>query len=373
MRALKFTLIYLILVQLLLGLVLPTGLIYHYRLDFNVVKNSPAADYDVVLEKVAQEIKRDKLTDYLIILGDSVGYSGPGGPEQSIGYYLEEIGRQQGRSTRVFNLSMPAMQAGDLYTAFLMLQKHDIPARHVLVNIIYGGFVARNPDPPAATWLQDDLKHLDPGAYDYAVPSLEANHRLKRPTLSEWFRKTIYPRVAILRYRDFIRAAIDKYVPGVGPDEVVDTRPWSAKPGLAGLLQAREYQRLFDDTPFVMDQSNPQVYFIDRLIARAKAQGTDLMFFLTPANAELMWLNVTKPGYVANLKRIDAFFAQRSARYVDLEGTISPALFADHLHLIPEGYRQLAILLWRDYFNSAAGPRPETQDLTGGGIAVALP
>lgn len=358
MRALAYTLIYLLVIQLALGLALPTGLVYHYRLDFNVVKSTPAADYDVVLEQVGQEIRREKLADYLVILGDSVGYSGPGGPEQSLGYYLETISREQGHPMRVFNLSMPAMQAGDIYTAFLKLHEHGISTRHVAINIIYGGFVARKPDPPAATWLQDDLRRLDPEAYAYALPSLKANGRVKPLTYADWFRRVIYPRIPVLRYRDFLRAAIDRYIPGLGPDEVIDTRPWSEKPGLPELLQAREYQRLFDDTPFVMDETNPQVYFTNRLIARARAEGSDLIFFLTPANSELMQANVAKPGYSANLRRIDEFFTARPVRFVNLEGQISPRLFADHLHLVPEGYRLMASLLWRDCFKSAAWPPP---------------
>ncbi|MHB0884759.1 MAG: hypothetical protein ACYC41_02585 [Bacillota bacterium] len=373
MRALAYTLIYLLVIQLVLGLVVPVGLVYHYRLDFNVVKNSPAADYDVVLDQVGREIKREKLTDYLVILGDSVGYSGPGGSEQSLGYYLEDISKAQGRPMRVFNLSMPAMQAGDIYTADLKLREHGISDRHVAVNFIYGGFVARNPDPPAATWFQDDLRRLDPEAYAYAVPSLKANGRIKPSGYADWFRRVIYPRVPILRYRDFLRAAIDRHIPGSGPDEVADTRPWSDKPGLPQLLQAHEYQRLFDDTPFVMDESNPQVYFFDRLIARAQADGSDLTFFQTPANPELMKANVAKPGYAANLRRITEYFAAKPTRFIDLEGQISPRLFADHLHLVPEGYRQMAGLLWQDWLRDSAWVRPGATGRAGRGDAVALP
>jgi len=381
MRALIYTLIYLLVIQLVLGMVLPTGLVYHYRLDFNVVKNSPANDYDVVLEQVAREIRRERLSDYLVVLGDSVGYSGPGGPEQSIGYYLEQIGRDQGRPIRVFNLSMPAMQAGDIYTAFLKLGQHGISTKHVAVNIIYGGFVARKPDPPAATWLQNDLRRLDPEAYAYALPSLKANGRIKPETYADWFSRVVSPRVALLRYRDFLWAALARHIPGLGSDEVADTRPWFEKPTLPQLLQAREYQRLFDDTPFVMDETNPQVYFIDRLIERARADGSHLTFFLTPANAELMQANVNKPGYAANLRRLDQFFATRPVRFINLEGRISTRLFADHLHLTPEGYRQMADLLWRDWLGnaawlppaSAAARRPNIAVAAGRGDAVALP
>ncbi|KJS19441.1 MAG: hypothetical protein VR72_18490 [Clostridiaceae bacterium BRH_c20a] len=162
MRTFKYVLIYLLIIQFALYYIVPLDMVYGYRMDYELVKNN-IHNIDTILEQISKEVKNKDLKEYVIILGDSVAFSGPGDSQQSIGYYLEEINREKNgeNATRFFNLSMPAMQVGDIYTMLLKLDKYGISTDNVILNITYAGFVKRDPDPPIVFWFRDNLKNMD--------------------------------------------------------------------------------------------------------------------------------------------------------------------------------------------------------------------
>lgn len=321
--------------QLSVGRLVPASWIYHYRVDFETVKGDVALGMRRAVELIAREVRQDPSRDYLILLGDSIAYSGPGAPTQTIAYYLEEWGRSQGRPWRVYNLGEPAMKAGDLYALLLMLAGQGIPLKRIVLNLTYFQFFPHPPGESWVRWLGDDLRRLDPAAWQEAH-----GYENPRPSLTDRLTNGLLQQLALYRYRDVLRTRLLTAARLQESQEVLDVRPWTEKPYLRELMKEPIYQRYVDPTPFPMDQTNPGALLMRRFLARARE--SQLLVFFSPVNQGLMAPWVKAPGYRANLARIDAFFAPEGARYVNWEGALPDGLFTDHVHLTPEGYRLLA-------------------------------
>lgn len=350
-----WALVFLLGINWLTPRLVPLRWVYHYRMDYEILKHNMAG-VDAVIEQIAAEIRREGLRDYVILLGDSVTYSGPGGPEQSVGYWLEQTGREAGRPLRVFNLALPAMQTGDMYVIVRKLQRRGVPLPRVAVNLVYAGFVARQPDPPAVFWLADELRRVDPEAWGRWREHLAANGRVPPVTLPGLVNRHVLPRVALARYRDFVREG------ALGlrrTQEVYDTRVWSDKPALlAQDPDGPELRRLFDPAPLDLGPDNPQVYFLERMTAALASSGQiqPPIFYISPVNPELTRQQTAHPGYRDNLSRIAAWFEGRPVGYADLSASLDQSLFADRLHMTPEGYRVLAGMLWERLDGLPPGP-----------------
>ncbi|HHV72373.1 MAG TPA: hypothetical protein GXX38_07185 [Clostridia bacterium] len=345
MRTFKYVILYLLIIQLVLPLLVPLEAVYNFRMDYEIVKDR-IEDIDPVLEQISKTIKEKKQEDYLIILGDSVAYSGPGGPEQSISFYLSQLAEKEGKELPVYNLALPAMQAGDLYTMLLKLQEYGISTDKLIINLIYSGFVARKPDPPCVFWLAGELKRLDPTAYETVRKNLAANNRVDTgwKAFSRQLSAFIFRKVNIFKYKDYLARKILAPIEQPKGEDPTLGRPWFEKEFLPDLLQQPEYQKAFSDQAFIMDETNPQIYFLQKIISRQQDKKT--LIFLASVNRELMQDNVEKAGYKKNLELIDQFFAEKPVAYLNLHDAIPNELFSDHLHLIPEGYQYLAEILW---------------------------
>jgi lysophospholipase L1-like esterase len=92
-----------------------------------------------------------------------------------------------------------------------------------------------------------------------------------------------------------------------------------------------------------MTDANPQIYFLERIFA--KTQGSQVLVYLSPVNQQLMDNYVQNQGYQDNVHRIDQWMATQPVTYVNLEKAMDQRYFADHLHMTPEGYQQLASML----------------------------
>jgi hypothetical protein len=337
-QVLLWVLAFLLALQFALGRVIPARWIYHYRVDFETVKTDLPLGMRRAVELIAREVRRDPSHEYVLLLGDSIAYSGPGAPTQSIPYYLEEWSRAEGRPWRVYNLGEPAMKAGDIYTLLLLLEEHDIPLRNVVIDLTYFQF---SPHPPGESWVRwmgEDLKRLDPVAWREA-------HGQENPrrSLGEQIAETLLQRLALYRYRDLLRTRLLTAAHLQERQEVLDVRPWTEKPGLHELMKEPIYQRFVSPVPFRMDESNPAAVLFRRILAKTRA--SNLLVFFSPVNQALMKPWVDDPGYRANLARIDAFFAPEGNRYVNWESGFPSNLFVDHVHLTPEGYRLLAQMI----------------------------
>lgn len=341
-------LIYMLIVQTVLPGWAKLDLVYQYRIKYDFILNE-TANLDVVLEKIAAEIKREKLQDYIIILGDSVAYSGPGPSSQSLAYYMQDMARKKGvPGLRVYNLAAPAMQAGDIYTMLLKLERLGISNDHLIINLIYAGFVQRQPDPPAVFWLQKDLEKLDPKAYRAVLPQLQANGHKKDESLTERVHSYLVSHLNIYRYRYFLRQDLTRHyylarrIP-LPSDALGDARLWTEKPDLDKLLEQQEYKKGFSAEAFDMSEKNPQIFFLNKIITRQKNKQT--LVFLAGINDVLLKQQVRQPGYIKNLELIDRYFTGKDVSYMNLQGKIDASLFSDHVHLTADGYRELSGIL----------------------------
>ncbi len=353
MKAFKYVLGYLLLIQLALPYLLPFDLIFRDRMDYNLVKDN-LSSIDVILDNISRQIRQEHLENYIIILGDSVAYSGPGDASQSIGHYMQDLADESSLLSppRIYNLSMPAMQMGDIYTMLLKLDEHQISTQNLIVDVAYQGFVVRNPDPAIVFWLQEDLKALDRVSYDHVLGNLEANTHHNDSTLQTDVHKLLWENVAILRCSGFVKKGMlqeGRAIIGAGPmdDSIGDARVWSAKPGLREFLRQAEYERDFSPQDFDLSNDNPQIYFLDNIIAHQ--QGKHTLVFMAAANQELMNDKVSAPGYVRNLQQVDNYFKSQPVQYINMYGQINSDLFSDHLHLVADGYRELARMLWDNF------------------------
>ncbi len=353
MKSFKYVLIYLLLIQLAIPYLVPLDIVFRDRMDYSLVKDN-LSNIDVILDQIDLQIKKDGLLNYIIILGDSIAYSGPGNAKQSVGYYMQEIVRESSPnySLRIFNLSMPAMQTGDIYTMLLKLDQHHISTDNIIINVEYSGFVSRQPDPPSVFWLKNDLKSLDNESFNRVLANLKANNYKDQIDLESRVHQLVWNNVEMYRYSAFLKKDIDnsyREMKGLSPldDALGDARPWFEKEGLRQVLQQPEYQKGFSAQAFDMGINNPQIYFLDKIIAHQKNKHT--LVFLASANSSLMSDEVMAPGYIYNLKQIDQYFAAQPVVYLNLQGKISSNLFSDHLHLTAVGYKQLAQLLWDNF------------------------
>ena len=349
MRTFKYVLIYLLIIQFALYYIVPLDMVYGYRMDYELVKNN-IHNIDTILEQISKEVKNKDLKEYVIILGDSVAFSGPGDSQQSIGYYLEEINREKNgeNAIRFFNLSMPAMQVGDIYTMLLKLDKYGISTDNVILNITYAGFVKRDPDPPIVFWFRDNLKNMDQESYAEVQVNLTANDYSKGKKnfvsyLSSFLESRIYPSLRLFQYKDFLKKAVSGEHQS---DALGDARVWSEKEGLRELLKEYEYQGGFSAKPFDMSTTNPQIYFLEKIMERQQDKNT--LIFLAAVNEVLMEEEVNKDGYQENLKKIDNYFRIKDSKYLNLQGKIGESSFSDHIHLTSEGYRMLAEILYEE-------------------------
>ncbi|MCL2766968.1 MAG: hypothetical protein FWD21_04720 [Peptococcaceae bacterium] len=351
LKAAAFFLVYLLLIQFYLPYLAPSWVIYEHRLDYDLVKDRPT-NMEAVLEQVRLIIKREQFTEYVIILGDSVAYSNPGPANESITSRLNEIWLQEGVGYPVFNLAMPAMQLGDVYTMLLKMQRHGISSDRLIINITYAGFIERDPEPPAVYWLVEQLKYLDNAAYEKIEPILPDYAKIDDISITDLdsvkkrLNTLLYENFCILKYKDiFQRLYTKKTGRGKKPYDTSPppVQPWHTKAFLPELLQQPEYQRDFNVTPFVMDDSNPQYYFLEKIMEIQ--QGKNTLVFLSGINDRLMEKNISKPGYQENLSRIDEYFIGKDAIYINMYYLIDNEFFSDHIHLTADGYNLLSGIL----------------------------
>jgi hypothetical protein len=357
MKSLKYVVLLLAIVQIALPYCIPLKYVYSGRMDYEIVKNQ-VRNLDVVLEKIRLEIRRNHLQDYILLLGDSVMYGSPGDSGQSVTVFMEEAARRTlgEEAPAIFNLAFPAMQLGDLYALLLKLDRYGISTERTIINVRYACFVPREPDPPAVFWLQDDLRSLDRDAYKYIFPQLEQNGYSPPSSVygqyKHWLEQSAVYRFKPYAYKDYIRKMLQHawlrvtHQP-IPSDAIGDPRPWYVKGDLEPYLNSSTVKQSFTDKPLDLTEENPDIYFLQKIIGHQT--GKDTLLVMTGTNHTLMNDYVEKPGYVQNMISLDRYLQSQPIRYVNLEGQIPDRLFSDHTHLTPDGYRELADLIWQSY------------------------
>ena len=347
-KSLVYALIFFIIIQAAIGYYVNLGMVYHYRLDYKMFLNNKKT-IEVVVEEIARTIKKRKLEDYIILIGNSVAWGTNETSDHSLGKYLNDLAAADSPHRQVvFNLSAPSMHAGDIYTLLLMLEKQGIPAGNLMVGLGYSAFADLSSGPRAVFWLGDYLRELDRKAFaDVREQIVSQGYKYK----SGWDYvedKYMHKALSILplyKYKDVIESY--RELQEAGTDLLGDPRPWHEKPYPAERLESKEYLKFFDSRPFVMDEHNWGIYFMNKILEHQ--QGKRTLVFVAGGNSELTRKEVTHPGYQSNLKLIEQFFNRDDVIFVQMQDKISPDLFTDHVHLTKEGNQVLASILWRNW------------------------
>ncbi|GKU76328.1 hypothetical protein [Paenibacillus sp. L3-i20] len=320
--------------------------VYKHRLNYNMFLEDKSS-IEVVVEEMANKIKREKLTDYAILIGNSVAWGTNESSEHSLGRYLSDLATtsETDKLQAVFNLSAPSMMAGDAYTLLLMLEEHGVKTDNVMIGLSYSAFVEPKPGPRQVFWLGDYLRKLDPKVFSDVLPHLEQN-QFKYETGFKYFEEqaieNVFHRLPVVKYKEVIPEYWKQKAEGT--DLLGDPRAWNEKTFSEKWLADPQYLSFFNPEPFDMSESNWGVYFMNRIAEHQ--EGKRLFVFVSGGNGELSKKEVTNPGYVDNLSKIENYFTSKSVPYLMMQDQIDPNLFTDHVHLTKEGNELLARFVW---------------------------
>ena len=341
-KVILYFLVYMMLFQIFLPYLVDSSVIYDSRIEYELIKNKHE-NIRTALEQIERVIRKEDLDDYIVLVGDSVMYSSPGSQNQSIGYYMEKILQEDGKNLGVFNLSVPSNQIGDIYAILLLMDEYNISRENIVIDILYQGFVGRNPYPAPIFWFNDVLKEKDMEAYDHCFDLEVMNDKISPDSekrLVDELKKSIFDKISVLKYKDIIKAGFVKKLDGINQNLSNEGQSWQEKDFLVGMLGEPTMYRIFSTKEFDMTEKNYQVYFLEKIIDLQEGKNT--LFFLHPANMVLLDKVKETPGYDANLKLVEGYFLGREVPYRDMTGFVDNGLYSDHLHLVPEGYNQLA-------------------------------
>ncbi|REK71387.1 hypothetical protein [Paenibacillus paeoniae] len=341
-----FALLLFILTQFAASYMVKLDTVYKHRLNYDMFLED-AKVMGIVVDEMAREIKDKGLTNYAILIGNSVAWGTNESSDHSLGRYLSDAATadEDDKLEAVFNLSAPSIMAGDAYTLLLMLDEHGIKTDNVMIGLTYSSFVQGGSGVRKVFWLGDDLKKQDPAMFEKVLPHLEANG-YKNMTgwketehnaidaVSEW--------IPVVKYKTVIQESIKQS--GKKSDLMGDPRAWDEKKFSEKWITSPQYLNFFNPEPFDMSEANWSVYFMNRIAEHQ--QGKRLFVFVAGSNGELSKQEVTHPGYIANMEKIDTYLSEFGAEYVILQDRIAPNLFTDHVHLTKEGNEQLARIIW---------------------------
>ncbi|WDV46777.1 hypothetical protein PV797_03550 [Clostridiaceae bacterium M8S5] len=317
--------------------------VYSQRVNYDIFKDNVSC-IETVLDKISEDINTNNYNNYIIILGDSVAYSSPGNDTESIGYYMNEIIKNNNDYDKVYNLAIPSMQMGDIYVLLNMIHSHDISTNNLIVNVIYPGFINCVPYNTPVFWMKDYLREIDKHTYDKVYSEFYPNidESAKDYTLSS-ITHYLKTNVTILKYKDYFKHKIESAFISKIPKA---SQAWTEKPFLYDLIKTNDYEYIYTDKLFAFNESTPQIYFLEKIIDMQKGKNT--LFFLASMNEKLLGDSVHAKGYVTNMNNIDAYFNEKAdIKYINYNKKIDFNLFSDHIHLLPEGYKFLASDLYQ--------------------------
>ncbi len=354
--AIAFALLFFIAFQVAVNFYVNLDTVYKHRLNYNLFLKDQEM-IEVVVEEMAATIKKKKLNDYIILIGNSVAWGTNESSEHSMGRYLTDISTSSDQEPvqAVFNLSAPSIMAGDAYTLLLMLEEHGIKTDKVMIGLSYSAFSKPNPGPRQVFWLGHQLRKLDPKSFADVLPHLEQNgfkYKTGWKNVEDNIIHATLDQIPMVKYKEVIPASWE--LKKAGTDLLGDPRAWHEKGFAESFLTDPSYLGFFNPEPFIMDESNWGVYFINRIVEHQEGKRT--LFFVSGGNSELSKKEVTNPGYIANLEKASQFLASKGkgTQYLILQDRIDPNLFTDHVHLTKEGNEQLARFVWESWTGKGA-------------------
>ena len=325
--------------QLLLYFLLPSDYVYNNRLNYDVFKDN-VYSIDATVKAIKSTIEKDKLENYIIFVGDSVGYGTPCPPDKTISAYMNEIAKREHSKMRVFNICIPSTMLGDFYTVIKLLNSYDISTQNLILNFSYWEMSAKGP----TYWFKHYLKDLD---YESYQAMIKGGH-IKEASIWQNMKDEIYhfsnKNISMIGYSGFITNKIKTETNTLlGQDSAV-LKVWSLKPSLKKTIEIPENRWYFSDKPFNLGESSPQIYFLNKIAEVQKDKNT--IYFMNAMNDELLAGATEKEGFKNNVKGIRKCFEERGLNFIDYNKKVNYDYFSDHVHLLPVGYEFLAEDLW---------------------------
>lgn len=338
-KAIIFLIIFLISTEVIFAYAFPARYVYNQRINYDVFKDN-VYSIELAVKAIKQTISRDKINNYYIFIGDSVGYGTPCPPDKTISSYLNAISKKEGKDIRFFNLALPSTMFGDYYTILLLLQKHGVSIENVILNFSYWEINAKTP----TYWFNHYLKELDNDSYNEMV---EAG-AIKEDSLCKKIKSEIYhfanKNIGIIGNSGFVTNKIKSVSNNLLRESKPTLSVWSSKADLINAMTKPENKWYFSDKKFNLNESSVQIYFINKIIELQK--GKNITFILNAVNNQLLKSETAKQGYKDNLNAIEKLFDDKNAKLINYNNKVDYKLFSDHVHLLPDGYSFIAQDLW---------------------------
>jgi len=327
--------------QLFFSFVFPSRYIYYNRLNYDVFKDN-VYTIEATVKAMKSTIEKDKLENYIIFIGDSVGYGTPGPPEKTMSAYMNNIAKKEGSPIRVLNIGIPSTMFGDFYTIIKLLNKYDISTQNLIINFSYWEINAKTP----AYWFKHYLKELDYESYKKMVET----GAIKEESTWQNIKSELYhfanKNIDIIGYSGFISNKI-KNKTNIALDQPTSAlKVWSnKKTTLIKTINLPENRWYYTDKAFVLNDNSTQIYFLNKIAEIQKGKNT--LFFLNAMNDELLAGATYKEGFQNNLTTISKCFSDRGLKFIDYNQKVDYTYFSDFVHLLPDGYKFMAEDLWK--------------------------
>lgn len=338
-KSVIFLIIFLLSTEIIFAYVFPARYVYNQRINYDVFKDN-VYSIELAVKSIKQTISREKIKNYYIFIGDSVGYGTPCPPEKTISSYLNIISKKEHKDIRFFNLALPSTMFGDFYTVLLLLEKYDVSIDNVILNFSYWEINAKTP----TYWFKHYLKELDSNSYNKMV-ELGA---IKEDSLWKSTKAEIYhfanKNIGIIGNSGFITNKIKSITNSLLKESKPALSVWSSKTDLKKAMSKPENRWYFSDKKFNLTENSVQIYFINKIIELQKDK--NIIFILNATNNKLLEDETSKQGYQDNINAIEKLFNDKNANFLNYNNKVDYKLFSDHVHLLPDGYSFIAQDLW---------------------------
>lgn len=321
--------------SVLIKWLIPNEWIYQNRIEYTIFKNNPSISYDLGIKQIKHEIEKNKLKNYILFLGDSVGYGTPCPSHQTISFYLEELLKD--KNVKVFNLSQPSLVAGDIWVLLQKLEIAGINTDNIIINSSYLNYVLPETEDPleGIFWLKDDYVYM--GYESWYKPD---------KTLYEKWKKMFLSTLTPIKYREVVQYHLKKLF--LNEQEPIPTSWVHKKDYLKTTLSSDEYKKYFSDKAINLNATHPIAYFLNKIISERSTHEKTL-FITSALNKTLIHNLSSKKGFIENEKKIDNFFKDKDVEYINLNNyEMNNELFSDHTHLLPEGYQIMAQVIYEE-------------------------
>lgn len=278
----------------------------------------------------------------IIVIGDSVMYGAGVGAGQTVAAYLQEEMDKllPDRSVRVWNLAIPGSEPGDMYFVLRRVDHLQPDAVVVDFNMLFFG-PASVEDPVAFNWL-----YLDDGLPPDALQTLEAVYPRE---FEQRVGDFLVARWNLYRYRDLFNAILfnkhprDKFVEDtnrrmreLGLNEPVPLPPEQQKKQKLDQLAFMYRSQAIDE------ESNAAYGFARATLQRLEMLDMPALTVMTAQNEEFLGDMVDNPVFRANVEKVCGLIESHDVAFINFYGRVPGALFADHVHLNPEGNAMMA-------------------------------